>query len=68
MAELHETKVIKVHLQSKFFLKIVVKIVPDKNAAVLYAMKVNIKYQDSVLLKYQYSITIENIDRKYEKF
>lgn len=67
MAELHETKVIKVHLQSKFFLKIVVKIVPDKNAAVLYAMKVNIKYQDSVLLKYQYSITIENIDRNYEK-
>lgn len=68
MAELHETKVIKVHLQSNFFFLIVVKIVPDKNAAVLYAMKVNIKYQDSVLLKYQHSITIENIDRKYEKF
>lgn len=30
-------------------------------------MEVRIKYQDSIILKYQHSITIEIIDRKYER-
>lgn len=65
MAELHETKFIKVHWQSNFKKK-VIKIVLDKNFPILYALKA-IKYQDIVILRYQHSITIEIIDRKYEK-
>lgn len=50
-----------------FFLKFVTKFTLDKNSLVLYAVEVNIKYQESIILKYQHFITIEITDRKYEK-
>lgn len=31
-------------------------------------MKINVKYLGSIILKYLHSITIENIDKKYDKY
>lgn len=65
VAELHETKVIKDHLQPSFFS---VLIILDKSVSGFYTMKIDVKYLDSIILKSLHSITIKNVDTKYEKY